>query len=314
LKRSRGGRIAWRLCGALVVILGVTFLTFLLAYLSPADAAISWFADRGIYPSEEELIAKRAELGVDRPFFEQYLSWMWGLCHGDLGESLRNGAPVADTLMEALPFTLALTAVSLVMTLVVSIPLGLLCARYRDSAYDQFMRFITYLFNALPNFFIALLMLYLLCVRLGWFSVIPTYDFKGIFMPSVALALPLSAWYIRQVRALALGQINAGYVSGLRARGVSETRILVKHVLRNLAVPLLTLVGISLGSLLGGAVIVENIFGWPGVGGVSVLAIGHRDYIIIQAYALLMAIVFLIVNALVDFSYRFIDPRVRKRG
>lgn len=300
--------------GALVVIIGVTFLTFLMAYLSPSDAAVSWFADRGLYPSEQELAMKRHELGVDRPFLEQYFSWMAAMIQGDFGESLRTGIPVSQTLAEALPMTLALTGTSLALTLIIAIPLGLLCARFQDSVYDQFMRAITYLFNALPNFFLALLMLYVLCVRLHWFSVTPNYDFTGIIMPSVALALPLSAWYIRQVRTLALAQMSAGYIDGLRVRGVSETSILLKHVLRNISVPLLTLIGISLGSLLGGAVIIENIFGWPGIGNVSVVAIGHRDYIVIQAYALIMAIVFLVVNGLVDASYRFIDPKIRRQG
>lgn len=141
-----------------------------------------------------------------------------------------------------------------------------------------------------------------------------TRDFAGILMPTLAMALPLSAWFMRQIRGYALEQLSSGYVDGLRARGVSDGRIVWVHVLRNVSVPLLTLVGVSFGMLLGGSAIVESIFNWPGVGLAAIEAIGHRDYPFIGAYALVMAIFYLIINALVDWLYRFIDPRVGQEG
>ena len=303
-------RVMRSLGGAVVVVFLVSLIAFALAYLSPTDAAIRSFSGVGISPTEEQLAAKRAELGLDQPFIVQYVNWVANIFQGDLGTSYRTKAPVAEMLFEAIPYTLVLSFTSILLTLVIAIPLGLVCAARRGSVLDQVMRFVTYLFNSLPSFFVALLLLYVLSVRLHLFGVMATRDLAGILMPTLALALPLSAWFARQVRAYAIEQLGSGYVEGLRARGVSETRILWVHVLRNLCVPLLTLVGVSLGMLLGGSAIVESIFNWPGVGLAAIEAVGHRDYPFIGAYALSMAVIYLIVNALVDGSYRLIDPRV----
>ncbi|MCI8367172.1 MAG: ABC transporter permease [Eggerthellaceae bacterium] len=304
-------RVVKSLAGALVVLLLVTFIAFGLSYLSPTDAAVHAFNEMGIAPTEAQLAAKRAELGLDQPLLVQYGTWVAGLLQGNWGESYRTGAPVASLLFAALPYTLALAATSMALTLVVAVPTGLLCARYRGSAFDRLMQAVTYFFNAMPSFFIALLLLYGLAVRLRWFNVMATRDFAGILMPTLALALPLSAWFSRQVRAGALEQLAQPYVDGLRARGIGEGRILWVHVLRNLGVPLLTLIGVSFGMLLGGSAIVESIFNWPGLGFASVEAVGARDYPFLAAYAMVMAVLYLLVNALVDASYRLVDPRVR---
>ena len=227
---------------------------------------------------------------------------------------MRNGRSVSGSLLSCLPFTLALTGTSMVLTLVISLPLGLLCAYRKDGPADNIVRAVSYLFCSLPTFFVALVLLYILSVNFHLFPVRSTPDLHGIVMPTLAMALPLSAWYVRQVRTIALEQLDSGYVDGLRSRGIPERRILFKHVLRNSLVPILALVGVSIGSLLGGTAIIESIFNWPGVGNLSVAAINARDYPVVQGYALLMAIVYLVVNWLVDLSYRFIDPRVGKGG
>ena len=309
-RRRRAKRIARRIVGAVIVIVGVTFLAFLLSYLSPTDAATRFFTDHGMVPTPDQLAAKRHELGLDRPFLEQYFSWLGALFQGDLGSSLRNGRAVAGSLMSCLPYTLALTGTSMLLTLAISLPLGLLCARRKDGIIDNIVRVVTYAFCSLPTFFVALILLYVLSVKLHWFPVRSTPDLAGIVMPTLALALPLSAWYVRQVRTIALEQLDAGYVDGLRSRGVPERTILFRHVLRNSLVPILALVGISVGSLLGGTAIVESIFNWPGVGNLSVAAINARDYPVVQGYALLMAIVYLVVNYLIDWSYRLVDKRI----
>lgn len=313
-QRSTAWGVVARIVGVLAVVAGVTFLAFLLAYVSPTDPATRFFTDKGMVPTEAELAAKRTEMNLDAPFVEQYAMWVGDLLHADMGQSYRNGADVAASLIRALPYTLALTGTSMLLTLLIAVPLGLACAYYRGGALDGVVRFVTYAFNALPTFFVALMLLYVLSVRLHLFAVTATRDAAGLVMPSLSMALPLSAWYVRQVRSIALEQLSADYVSGLRARGISERAILFKHVLRNIAVPLLTLVGVSIGSLLGGAAIVESIFSWPGVGNLSVVAIGARDYPVIQGYALVMAVAYLLINALVELTYRLVDPRQRSRG
>lgn len=307
-------KVARSLAGAIVVVFLVSIIAFALSYLSPTDAAIRSFSSVGIVPTEEQLAAKRVELGLDQPFLAQYIAWVASLFQGDLGTSFRTGAPVAQMLFDAIPYTLALSVTSILLTLVIAIPLGLICAQRRGGVFDQVMRFITYLFNSMPSFFVALLLLYVLSVRLHLFGVMATRDFAGILMPTLAMALPLSAWFARQVRGQAIEQLGSEYVDGLRARGISEARILWVHVLRNLSIPLLTLVGVSFGMLLGGSAIVESIFNWPGVGLAAIEAVGHRDYPFIGAYALVMAVLYLVINALVDGAYRFIDPRTAKQG
>lgn len=304
-------RIAGKLGGALLVIFLVTLIAFGLSYLSPTDAAVKSFGAMGIVPTETELAAKRAELGLDQPFFQQYFNWIAGIFQGDLGSSYRNGKPVTEMLFDALPYTIILSVAALTLTLVVSIPLGLIAAHKKGGAFDQIVRVITYAFNAMPAFFIALLLLYVFAARLGWLTILSTRDFSGMIMPALALAIPLTAWFARQVRAYALEQLSQPYIEGLRSRGISEMRILWVHVMRNMAVPVLTLIGMSFGMLLGGSAIVESIFHWPGLGFESIEAVGHRDYPFIGAYALTMAIVYLVVNALVDLSYKFVDPRIR---
>lgn len=306
-------KIARSLVGSFAVIFLVSIIAFALSYFSPTDAAIRSFTSVGIVPTAEQLAAKRAELGLDQPFLIQYLTWVGGIFQGDLGTSFRTGAPVAEMLFDAIPYTLALSVTSILLTLALAIPIGLVCAQHRGGIFDTIMRFVTYLFNSMPSFFVALLLLYVFSVRLHLFGVMATRDFAGILMPTLAMALPLSAWFARQVRGYAIEQLGSGYVEGLRARGVSEARILWVHVLRNLSIPLLTLVGVSFGMLLGGSAIVESIFNWPGVGLAAVEAVGHRDYPLIGAYALAMALIYLIINALVDASYRLIDQRTEKR-
>ena len=304
-------KIASTIAGAVLVVFLVTCIAFALAALSPTDAAVQSFTSMGIAPTEEQLAQKRLELGLDQPAPLQYLSWLAGLLQGDLGTSLRTGQPVPDMLFGALPYTLLLTAASLAVAVLLAVPTGLLCAQRQGSVFDRVVRAVTYLFNALPSFFVALILLYVFSVGLNMVDVLSTRDASGVFLPALSLGLPLAAWLSRQIRAYALEQLNAPYVDGLRSRGVSERRILWVHVLRNIAVPLLTLVGVSFGMLLGGSAIVESIFSWPGLGYQSVLAVGHRDYAFISAFALTMAILYLVLNGLVDCAYRFLDPRVK---
>lgn len=296
----------------LILLVGITFLSFLLSWLSPGDAAERMLKKSGMMVTEEQLEAKREEFGIDQPLLVQYKNWLVKLCKGDLGTSYKSKKEVAQELAKNLPYTAALTAVSMILVILISLPVGILCAQHRNGLFDNIWRGVTYLFSSLPSFFVALLLMYVLALKLGLLPVIATRNWKGILMPALVLALTLSAWYIRQVRAIVLKELSKGYIDGLKSRGISRRKILFGHVLKNSMLPLVTLFGISIGNMMGGTTIVESIFSWPGVGKMAVDAINYRDYPVIQGYVVWMALIFLVINFAVDASYQFFDPRVRK--
>lgn len=296
----------------LILLVGITFLSFLLSWLSPGDAAERMLKKSGMMVTEEQLEAKREELGIDQSLLVQYKNWLVKLCKGDLGTSYKSKKEVVQELAKNLPYTAALTAVAMLLVILISLPVGILCAQHRNGLFDNIWRGVTYLFSSLPSFFVALLLMYVLALKLGLLPVIATRNWKGILMPALVLALTLSAWYIRQVRAIVLKELSKGYIDGLKSRGISRRKILFGHVLKNSMLPLVTLFGISIGNMMGGTTIVESIFSWPGVGKMAVDAINYRDYPVIQGYVVWMALIFLVINFAVDASYQFFDPRVRK--
>ena len=296
----------------LIILLGITFLSFLLSYLSPSDPVEIMMKKKGNMVSEEVIEQKREELGLNQPLVVQYVNWLKGIVKGDFGTSYKSNKPVLQEIQKCLPYTIKLTLLSMFLTIVISTPLGVLCARYKDGWPDNLLRFVTYLFSSLPSFFLALVLMYCFALKLKWFPVIAKGSTGGIVMPALVLSLTLAAWYIRQVRAIVLGELEKEYIDGLLARGVSETKIMFGHVLRNCLMPLVTLVGISFGTMLGGSTIVESIFTWPGVGKMAVDSITSRDYPVIQGYVVWMALIFLFINALVEISYSLLDPRLRK--
>lgn len=296
----------------LIILLGITFLSFLLSYLSPSDPVEIMMKKKGNMVSEEVIEQKREELGLNQPLVVQYVNWLKGIVKGDFGTSYKSNKPVLQEIQKCLPYTIKLTLLSMFLTIVISTPLGVLCARYKDGWLDNLLRFVTYLFSSLPSFFLALVLMYCFALKLKWFPVIAKGSTGGIVMPALVLSLTLAAWYIRQVRAIVLGKLEKEYIDGLLARGVSETKIMFGHVLRNCLMPLVTLVGISFGTMLGGSTIVESIFTWPGVGKMAVDSITSRDYPVIQGYVVWMALIFLFINALVEISYSLLDPRLRK--
>lgn len=296
----------------LLIFLGITFLSFCLTGLAPSDPAEIKLNKTGVAPTEELLEKTREEMGLNRPLSVQYADWLKGIFSGDMGTSLRNGKPVADELWKALPKTLILAFFSMAAVTFLSIPLGVGCARFQNSLFDRMVRLLTYLLASMPSFFLALLFLYLFSVKLGWLPVIASKNgARGYLMPVLVLALSLSSWYIRQVRVIVLEELAKGYVIGERARGVPEAQILFRHVLKNCMLPLLTLLGISFAGMLGGTTIVENIFSLQGLGKMAMDAISARDYPVIQAYVVWLAMIFLMINFLIDLSYGMIDPRVR---
>lgn len=303
--------IVHRLLHLIPILLGITLLTFGLMRLTNDDA-VDIFYDKNGAVSDEVKAAKRAELGLDRPFLVQYGSWLGGIVTGDMGKSYISGKPVFESFSSKLPATAELMLVSLLMTLVFAVPLGILAAVAKGSFADRVIRFLSFVGNSMPNFFVALLLIYFLAVKLHLLPVMgSSSDWRSVLMPAMTLAVSMGAKYTRQIRAVVLEELGKDYVAGARSRGVSEAVILVKSVLKSSLVTLVTLLALSVGSLLGGAAIVETIFMWDGVGKLAVEAILSRDYPLIQTYVVWMAFIFVMVNLLADILYHFLDPRVR---
>lgn len=293
------------------VLLGITFLAFLLIYLSPSDPVSVRMSAGGISVSPEIMESMRRSMGLDRPLLIQYGDWLWNILHGNMGKSYITDADVLDQILKALPYTLKMAGASLLLTLCISIPVGILTAAMQNSKFDYVVRVMAFVGNALPNFIIALCLMFIFSYRLGWIPVLATTKPIGLILPALTLALVMSSRYIRQIRAAMLDELGKGYVVGLRSRGLSETTILYKNVLKNIMVTVITLTGISLGSLLGGTVIVETVFTWPGLGNLIMEGISQRDYPVVQAVIVWMASAFMVVNLLTDISYIVFNPKIK---
>ena len=269
------------------VLIGITFLSFAMMRMAGSDAITEMYGDKGAV-AQEVIDAKRAELGLDKPFVQQYFSWLGGMLTGDMGKSYVSGRDVFKTFTSKLPATLLLTALSIVATVVISIPLGVLAAVRHDKLTDYLLRFLSFIGNSLPNFFVAMLLMEVLAIKLGWLPVISNgTTVRSAIMPTLTLAIAMSAKYMRQVRATVLEELNKDYVTGAQARGVRNRVILWRSV------------------------IIESIFMWDGVGKLAVDAITMRDYPLIQSYVVWMAIIYVLVNLITDLLYHALDPRIR---
>jgi peptide/nickel transport system permease protein len=307
-----------RLLQLIPILLGITLLSFGMMYLAGGDAVTAVLENQGVAVTQELIDAKRHELGLDRPFLEQYASWLAGVLQGDMGTSYISGKDVWATFVSKLPATMLLTLTSIVATVAASVPLGILAATRQNRLSDYLIRFLSFVGNSLPNFFIALLLVYVFAIRLGWLPAISrniggtgSVNWAGIVLPTATLAIAMASKYTRQIRAAVLDELRKPYVAGARARGIPEWRILLRSVLRCVLVTLVTLLALSIGDLLGGTAIVETIFMWDGVGKLAVDSISMRDYPVILAYVMWMAIIYVVVNLAADLLYRWLDPRVR---
>lgn len=293
------------------ILIGITFLSFAMMRLAGSDAVTEMYSNKGAV-SQEIIDQKRAELGLDKPFMTQYFTWLSGMLRGDMGVSYVSGKDVFQTFMSRLPATLLLAALSILLTVMISIPLGVLSAVKHDKATDYFLRFLSFIGNSLPNFFVALLLMQLLAIKLGWLPVISGgISIQSALMPTLTLAISMSARYMRQVRAAVLEELNKDYVYGAQARGVRRSVVLRKSVIKSAMLTIVTLLALSIGSLLGGTAIIESIFMWDGVGKLAVDAISMRDYPLIQAYVVWMALIYVLVNLAADLLYHALDPRIR---
>ena len=288
------------------IILGVTFLTFGMMQFAADDAVDKIFEQSGGV-SEEIKAAKRAELGLDQPFLIQYGNWLGGILTGDMGRSFISGKLVFETFADKLPATIELMLVSILLTVLIATPLGILSAVNQNRPLDYMIRTLTFIGNSLPNFFVGLLLIYFLALKLNLLPIIG----QNVIMPALTLTIAMGAKYTRQIRAVVLEELDKPYVMGARSRGVDELTILIKSVLRSSLIMIITLLALSMGSLLGGTAIVETIFMWDGVGKMAVDAILMRDYPLIQAYVVWMAIIYVLINLAADLLYHWLDPRVR---
>lgn len=304
-----------RLLQLIPILLAITFLSYGMMRIAGSDVIEQKMENTGETVSQEIIDAAREELGLDKPFVVQYFSWLGNLLRGDMGTSYVSNKPVFSTFVSKLPATLLLTVVSILLTVVISIPLGIWAAVKQNKATDYVIRTASFIGNSLPNFFVSLLLMYLFAIRLGWFPVISKgISLQSVALPAFTLAIAMSAKYLRQVRATVLDELSKDYVLGAKARGVPFSTTMMKSVMKASLVTIITLLTLSIGSLLGGTAIVESIFMWDGVGKMAVDAINMRDYPIIQAYVMWMAIIYVVVNLITDLSYRYLDPRIRLGG
>lgn len=303
-----------RLLQILVVLIGISFLTFLLTYLAPGDPVRTMYAATGIVPSEEVMQQTREEMGLDRPFLVQYQDWLSGCLRGDFGTSYSLKKPVLDLLGGRLWPTMKLALFSMLLMLAVSVPFGMLAAVNKNKWIDYLIRGFTFLGISMPNFWAGLLLISFFCVKLKWLPVVSAdTTFRNMILPAVTLAFAMSAKYTRQVRTAVLEEWNQDYVTGARARGIQEWKILWLNVFPNSLLPLLTMLGLSAGSLLGGTAVVEVIFSYPGLGSLAVSAITSYDYPLVQGYVLWIALIYMVINLAVDISYNLVDPRMREK-
>ncbi len=304
-----------RLLQLIPILLAITFLSYGMMRIAGSDVVEQKMENTSGTVSQEMIDNARAELGLDKPFVVQYFTWLGNLLRGDMGTSYVSNQPVFSTFVSKLPATLLLTAVSILLTVLISIPLGIWSAVKQNTATDYVIRTASFIGNSLPNFFVSLLLMYFFAIRLGWFPVISGgVSLQSVALPALTLAIAMSAKYLRQVRATVLDELSKDYVLGARARGVKFSTTLIRSVMKASLVTIITLLTLSIGSLLGGTAIVESIFMWDGVGKLAVDAINMRDYPIIQAYVMWMAIIYVVVNLITDLSYHFLDPRIRLGG
>lgn len=299
-----------------ITLLGISFIMFSLTMLSTQDLAKQLITGaEDIIVSQEQIDRVTKELGLDQPFLVQYWNWLVHAVQGDFGFSYMAKKPVVDKLMECLPATIYLGLASLVLMLIISVPLGVLSAFYSNKPIDYICRGASFFGISVPGFWLGLMLLWFFGLKLGWFPIVSTRMAPDtIFLPALTLAISMSSKYMRQVRSTVLEELHQDYVIGARARGMSISYILIREVLPNALLPLITLLGLSLGSLLGGAAVVELVFNWPGLGNLAIKAIEYRDFLLLQGVIVWIASMYMIINLLVDFSYSLLDPRLKKKG
>jgi ABC-type dipeptide/oligopeptide/nickel transport system permease component len=298
-----------RLWQSLIVLFGVSVVVFLILHLTGDPAGLLLPPDA----TAEDIANFRRAMGFDDPVAVQYLRFLRGAVRGDFGESLRHGEPAMGLVLERLPATFQLAGAGLLIALCLAIPAGIVSAVRRNTAVDYLSTVVALLGQAMPTFWLGIMLILVFSVRLSWLPSSGRGTLEHLILPAITLGLFTTARITRLTRSGMLEVLGQDYIRTARAKGVGESPVVWKHALKNAAIPIVTIVGIELGTLLGGSVITETIFAWPGVGRLSVQAIFNRDYPVVQAAVFLLASTFVIVNFLVDVVYTYLDPRIRYR-
>lgn len=313
--------IVRRIVYGLLILLVMTVFTFVVMRLVPGDVVTLQLAQAGVV-SEEQMAALKSEMGLDKPVWQQLLIWLKGALQGDLGNSLWSQQPVMDMIAKRLPVTLELVGLSVILSLLVGIPLGVVAAVKHGKWADQLIRVTAITGLSIPNFWLGLLIITFLSLWFGWIPPIayrtfledPVVNLQKMILPALALAVTLSASTIRMTRSALLEVLHSDFIRTVRAKGASERIVIYKHALRNSLISVVTLVGLQIGILLGGTVVLEYIFSIPGMGSLIFETVSKRDYPVVQACVLIYGGMFILVNLLVDITYGWIDPRIRHQS
>lgn len=293
------------------MLFGTSLFIFLILRLGPSDPALDYLRLSKIPPTPQAVESARELLGLDKPVMTQYFHWLSDALHLDFGISYATQKPVLPDLLYFLPATLQLAGLALALTIILSVPMGMLAARYREKWPDQLVRVLAFIGVSMPNFWLGFLLILLFSMHLGWLPPMGKGEAKHLVMPVIAISLMSLAINARLLRASMLEVAGQRHVRYARLRGLSEMTVERSHILRNAWLPIITAIGMHIGELLGGALIIESIFSWPGVGRYAVSAIMNRDYPVIQCFTLLMVVIFVLCNLIVDIIYAIADPRIR---
>lgn len=296
------------------ILFGITFITFTMMNTTAVDTVDKLLENTGSVVSQEVEESMRNELGLDKPFLVQYGQWLLGIFKGDMGNSYVSGKDVFSTIISKLPNTFLLMASSILLTVIISIPLGIIAAVFQNKFIDYIIRVLSFIGNSLPGFFLALLLILLFSVKLKLLPIIASAgstNLKNLIMPTLTLSIAMICKYTRQVRAVVLEELNKDYVIAAYARGIGYKTVLFKSVFRCSIMTIITLLTLSIASLLGGTAIVETIFMWDGVGKLAIDSINMYDYPMIQAYVIWMAFIYVAINLISDIVHHYLDPRIR---
>ncbi|CAH1667158.1 Ni(2(+)) ABC transporter membrane subunit NikB [Hyphomicrobiales bacterium] len=303
--------IARRALLLIPMLLGASLVIFLMLRLGPSDPAMDYLRLSKVPPTPQALEDARQMLGLDRPIAAQYLDWLGKALTLDFGVSYATQRPVLPDLLHYLPATLQLAGVALVLTLGLSIPMGIWAARHREGWPDQIVRLVAFLGVSMPNFWLGFLLVLVFSIQLGWLPPMGRGSPAHLIMPAIAIAFMSMSINARLLRASMLEIAGQRHVRYARLRGLPERRVERSHILRNAWLPIITATGMHIGELIGGTLVIESIFGWPGVGRYAVSAIMNRDYPVIQCFTLVMVTIFVVCNLIVDIVYAWSDPRIR---
>jgi peptide/nickel transport system permease protein len=300
--------IAKRILWMIPLLLGVTLIVFLILHLTPGDPAALILGDAADQQTIEML---RHEMGLDRPLMVQYVDFLWKALHGDLGTSTHTRRPVIDELASRLPATMEIACMALLLAVIIGITVGIVSAVKRYSAFDHAMMLTTLIFASMPSFWLGLILMLTFSVKLGWLPAVGRGGFSYLILPALTLAATPTALIARLTRSSMLDVVEEDYIRTAHAKGLSEEVIVWKHALKNAMIPIITVIGIQFGGMMGGSVVIESVFAWPGVGKLMVDSILTKNYPVVQGGLLLMAVIVSVINLIVDITYGLLDPRIR---